>query len=954
MAKNEIKTRLALEGEREYVNAMKSAADSVKVLDSEQKLAAAQFELTGDAQQYAADKARILKEKIEEQKKAVAAAQEAVEKLKDKGVDPNSKAMVTWRTRLNTAKTALTKMETQLQSSETELVKQGEKLDAGTGKAGEYSDALKKIGKDVDYTATIQAIDRVTGAIEGAVKMAAKVGKAMWDAEGDAAQWADQLNTAATAAGMDVETYQSWQYASRFIDTSVESIVKETTRLTTELGSTSSETAEAFNMLGIVTRNADGTVRDSTAVFWDAIDALGQIEDQTERGIKAQKLFGNSWKDLQPLIDAGSAAYKDYAEEGRQVAVVSKAQVDALQGLDDANQKLVALADKTKYDSLAEMAPVFKTVSEALAEALKALDEFVTSEEGRAAIGELNAALQGLIQSFLGEDNGKGTFQAIVQGAKDAVKKFTDALTWIKDHGNVVKDVLVGIAAAWAGLKVTSGVLTLLQLVNAAKGVDWSGMGRALGGDGAGQKTPPGGGLLTKAGAAIKGAASSFAATAAGDAVFFSALPVAGVLTAGLLPAYLADQADREKELKRLKEAQDAAHAAAEANGMEDSVALQHVDTAVAGLGESDRTNILGQKILADQANVAAAIDKIVADEAAGGERVLSNRTKAMMEYGEMSGMQEHVILDTALKESGEYLQKGGRAAQEAVDTVEALSDALDEITDMQNAVRYHGYGYDEAGNDVGEGIVQLVDRIIDDPALYDALSEATKAKVAEYLNEESGFGIGSNDRIGDAEEMMNLLYADLEGAFDRAVEAGQGVPGGMAEGIGENAKDAADAAAEMAEGAVDAAMQTLGEHSPSTVFKGIGEMAVIGLANGIYGKGDEAIRASEWLAAQVERALRTRLDIHSPSRVAQALGGFFVTGFAEGVERSLSEIDRATAHMASAAARPLSRGGGSAGSAGAAPGMVHVTLVVDKQAVGEIVAPVVDGWIGAKVEAMR
>lgn len=44
------------------------------MLSSEQKLAAAEFENTGDAEQYAATQARILKEQIENQKKAVAAA----------------------------------------------------------------------------------------------------------------------------------------------------------------------------------------------------------------------------------------------------------------------------------------------------------------------------------------------------------------------------------------------------------------------------------------------------------------------------------------------------------------------------------------------------------------------------------------------------------------------------------------------------------------------------------------------------------------------------------------------------------------------------------------------------------------------------------------------------------------------------------------------------------------
>lgn len=65
----EIKTRFVLEGEQKFKSAMKDAANAMKVLNSEQKLAKAQFKATGDSQKYAAQQADILKRKIEEQRK---------------------------------------------------------------------------------------------------------------------------------------------------------------------------------------------------------------------------------------------------------------------------------------------------------------------------------------------------------------------------------------------------------------------------------------------------------------------------------------------------------------------------------------------------------------------------------------------------------------------------------------------------------------------------------------------------------------------------------------------------------------------------------------------------------------------------------------------------------------------------------------------------------------------
>ena len=71
----DIKTRFSLEGEQQFKSAMTNAANAIKVLNSEQKLAKAQFQNTGDAERYAAQQATILQQKIEQQRGAVKAAE---------------------------------------------------------------------------------------------------------------------------------------------------------------------------------------------------------------------------------------------------------------------------------------------------------------------------------------------------------------------------------------------------------------------------------------------------------------------------------------------------------------------------------------------------------------------------------------------------------------------------------------------------------------------------------------------------------------------------------------------------------------------------------------------------------------------------------------------------------------------------------------------------------------
>lgn len=517
--KNEMKARLVLEGEQKYNKALKDAANAVKTLNSEQKLAEAQFKATGDAEEYQAKKAEILRKQIAEQEKAVEAAEKAVKDLTELGVKPNSQQMQNWQRKLADAKTRLQNMQNELTDTEAGLDSQGRKFEETGRAAGEYRDQIDEAAKGIDFQNTIAAIDNVRDHIAGVIKATAKAAKAMWDWEVDAGKWADDLATAASQAGIDVETYQSWQYASRFIDTDVESIIGAQDKLVKNMGKTSDEVTSMFAALGVKIRE-DGpqaALRDGQAVFWDVIDALREMGDTTEAELISQTLLGRSYRELKPLIEAGSEAYLAMAEEGREVGVVSAENVEALGAMDDAYQRLTATLDKTKYSLLAKLAPTFETVADAMATAVSAFNDFLQTEEGQAALDGLNDALSGIITSLVGE-NGEG-FTKIVEGAKKAIEGLTAGLNWIGENGEWVAGAFKALGLAWAGLTISKNVLMFLQLM---KSIPWhsvgSAAGKIAGASGGGSAAAGGGGALAKVGKAGKsvfGALGSFVGSAA-------------------------------------------------------------------------------------------------------------------------------------------------------------------------------------------------------------------------------------------------------------------------------------------------------------------------------------------------------------------------------------------------------------------------------------------------------
>lgn len=458
MAEREIKTRFKLDGEQQFKTAMNDAAAAIKVLDSEQKLAQAQFKATGDAEAFATEQTRILNEKIAEQQKAVTAAETAMKQLKDKGVSPTDKTYQQWSVKLNTARTRLVNMESQLDQVTGSMVETRVEADA-TG------ESLQNVGKKLEWGNTITSLNTLNQALSSVLDTAGRIAAAVWNAEVDASKWADDLATAAAQTGIDVETYQSWEYASQFIDTNVDTIAKAMNRMAKDVGSESADLIKVFNKLGVSTRKADGSARNAQETFWDVIDALHNIKDPTEQAIYANQLFGDSWTQLKPLIDAGSEAYQNLAEKGLEVAVVSKQDVDALGAFNDAWSDMNSRLNKAQTTILARLAPAFTKIASSAGNAADAFNAFLDSEEGSAAIDALNSAIESLISSLLGEDNGAGTFAAIIDLATSAVNKLTEALTWITQNGDTVASIVKGMGIAFAALKVAPSALAFVQLL---------------------------------------------------------------------------------------------------------------------------------------------------------------------------------------------------------------------------------------------------------------------------------------------------------------------------------------------------------------------------------------------------------------------------------------------------------------------------------------------------------
>lgn len=130
-------------------------------------------------------------------------------------------------------------------------------------------------------------------------------------------QAADDLNTLSKVTGISTYELQKYNAAADLVDVSTEAIAKSHAKLSKNMAAAangSKTQAAAFEQLGVKVTNADGSLRDSDAVFQDVITALGGMKNETERDALAMQLMGKSAMELNPLIEDQGETYKNVAD----------------------------------------------------------------------------------------------------------------------------------------------------------------------------------------------------------------------------------------------------------------------------------------------------------------------------------------------------------------------------------------------------------------------------------------------------------------------------------------------------------------------------------------------------------------------------------------------------------------------------------------------------------------
>lgn len=276
------------------------------------------------------------------------------------------------------------------------------------------------------------------------------------------AQEADEWATLSKQTGISTDELQKFQYASDQIDVDLDTMTGAMKKLKKQLTSTKAP----FEELGIATKDADGNFRDITDIFYDTVEALSQIPNETERDVVAMELFGKSADELAGIIDDGGAALRSLGEEAENLGVIiPEESIEKANELNDAIDQLKAEATGTFAGigtEIAEMLlPYFPDIKNTIEGVLQALRDM---DPDTLAIGVKCAAIVAAISPIA----------SVAASVTTAIGNMTKALGGIGDVGvlGVVGAVIVAFGLFGDKIqevadKIVNGALKFLA-------TDWS------------------------------------------------------------------------------------------------------------------------------------------------------------------------------------------------------------------------------------------------------------------------------------------------------------------------------------------------------------------------------------------------------------------------------------------------------------------------------------------------
>lgn len=361
-----INTRFTLSGEKEYKQAISEIGSGMKVLDSEMRKVQSAYAQNADSVEALGAKNDVLERKISTQTEKIEYLKAALQQSAEKYGEADKRTMQ-WQASLNDAEANLNKLNSEFEENKKKIEESGNEM---TGLGDIVNGLTQKFGIQLpdSIKTTMNGMAGLNASslaiVGGFTAMAAaivKAEKALISMTKEAASSADDILTLSSVTGMTTDSVQELNYMADLTDVSLDRIkdsLKETTNKMQEAAAGTGDAYDAYQRLGVEITNADGSLRSAQDVFYDTIDALGDMKNQAERDALAMDLMSESAQELNPIIELGGDKLREYAQEAHDMGyVLDNDALKSLQAVDDAYSRLQNTQEGVKNQLAVEFAP---------------------------------------------------------------------------------------------------------------------------------------------------------------------------------------------------------------------------------------------------------------------------------------------------------------------------------------------------------------------------------------------------------------------------------------------------------------------------------------------------------------------------------------------------------------------------------------------------------------------
>ena len=368
MPVREIKTSLALDGEKAFKQAIADASRQLRVMNADLKAVAAEFDLTGDKEQMLTQKSGILKAEISQQEKIVEALNRAVRESAEAFGDSSDKTDG-YRIKLSNAKASLSKLKSELQDADREAegfgrdsVKVGRQIEDGIGDSAEDAEKsvkglIERMSEDIGsikgsaaFTVSTSIMGSVTDVVQGVMGFV--------EENRDYRRQLSYLQSAAKNAGKDWVDVQEFLFQIASLTGDMDGAFEATSNLLkTGLDNAGIQNAiDLFTGAGILwgdtfrIENLAESFQESvatgeaTGAYAELIERLGKDPESYKELMKSQDELTRAQGSLTFISDSGLIpTAEEYKQRNNELIEAQRAQIELTQAWADLAEQIEPL-----------------------------------------------------------------------------------------------------------------------------------------------------------------------------------------------------------------------------------------------------------------------------------------------------------------------------------------------------------------------------------------------------------------------------------------------------------------------------------------------------------------------------------------------------------------------------------------------------------------------------------